>query len=264
MAQGYAPRAVQFHPHGVQFDFVRHLHVRPMGCTCRWAGEIKKNTHPKNGTALYRDQGVAGLSEVVVATAGDKLGALAEGVYVVGSGNTGAAAALATMGGIYFAAMAASALAIRRPPDGYDPTAPSTKHISASPTPGTNSSSNATTTSHTSTDSKTRGPAPASAASARVPAAACAAGAAFADGAGKGSGVSPSAADEAADEAAGVRNMTVDEAFRTRQFWLLLTYAEKRRTMRAAVWGSFLDSVLASAGACGNSPCNESRGGQLP
>ena len=44
-----------------------------------------------------------------MATSADQLGALAEGVYVVGTGNTGAAAALATMGAAYCAVMTASA-----------------------------------------------------------------------------------------------------------------------------------------------------------
>lgn len=39
---------------------------------------------------------------------------LPEGVYIVGSGSTGAAEAMAVMGAAYFAIMSASALAIRR------------------------------------------------------------------------------------------------------------------------------------------------------
>ena len=46
---------------------------------------------------------------------------LAEGWYVVGTGNTGVAAGLATMGAAYFAAMFASSLMIKRPPAGYLP-----------------------------------------------------------------------------------------------------------------------------------------------
>mmetsp|Transcript_4279 Transcript_4279/g.15782 ORF Transcript_4279/g.15782 Transcript_4279/m.15782 type:complete len:442 (-) Transcript_4279:36-1361(-) len=46
---------------------------------------------------------------------------LAEGVYVVGTGSTGAAPALAVMGGAYLATMLASAFAIRRPAPGYKP-----------------------------------------------------------------------------------------------------------------------------------------------
>lgn len=34
-----------------------HPHVRPMGLTCRWAGKIKKNPHPKILTALFCEQG---------------------------------------------------------------------------------------------------------------------------------------------------------------------------------------------------------------
>merc|ERR1711915_795420 len=65
------------------------------------------------------------LQEVVYATASDlaKLPYpdLAEGWYVVGTGNTGVAAGLATMGAAYFAAMFASSLLIKRPPVGYLP-----------------------------------------------------------------------------------------------------------------------------------------------
>ena len=31
-------------------------HVRPMGRTCAGPNEIKKNTHPKNITTLFREQ----------------------------------------------------------------------------------------------------------------------------------------------------------------------------------------------------------------
>ena len=46
-------------PMGVNSIPPARLHVRPMGVhrTCRWAGEIKKNTHPKKITALYGEQG---------------------------------------------------------------------------------------------------------------------------------------------------------------------------------------------------------------
>ena len=43
-------------PIGVNSISPAHLHVRPMGRTCRWAGEIKKNTHPKFFPALFREQ----------------------------------------------------------------------------------------------------------------------------------------------------------------------------------------------------------------
>lgn len=68
---------------------------------------------------------VAGeLKEVVIATGSDvaKLSHdLSEGVYVVGSGSTGAAPALAVMGGLYLATMVGSAFAIKRPAPGYKP-----------------------------------------------------------------------------------------------------------------------------------------------
>jgi len=55
----YAPRAVQSHPHGGQFDFARlPARTRPMGVhrTCGAPGETTENTHPKNITALFRDR----------------------------------------------------------------------------------------------------------------------------------------------------------------------------------------------------------------
>lgn len=64
------------------------------------------------------------LREVVVATAADlvKLAhTLPEGVYLMGSGNTGAAQALAVMGVGYFGVMSAAALAMKRPAPGYVP-----------------------------------------------------------------------------------------------------------------------------------------------
>ena len=65
------------------------------------------------------------LQEVVYATASDltKLpyDGLAEGYYVVGSGNTGVAAALATMGAGYLSAVLLSSLMMRTPPAGYLP-----------------------------------------------------------------------------------------------------------------------------------------------
>ena len=35
--------------------------VRHMGCTCGEPGDIKKKTHPKNVTALFRAQGYQGI-----------------------------------------------------------------------------------------------------------------------------------------------------------------------------------------------------------
>lgn len=64
------------------------------------------------------------LQEVVAASSADlaKLPYdLAEGYYLVGSGATGAAPALAIAGGAYFLAMLASAATIRNPPPGYVP-----------------------------------------------------------------------------------------------------------------------------------------------
>lgn len=72
---------------------------------------------------LFADVG-GQLKEVVIATSADiaKLAyKLSEGVYVVGSGSTGAVQAMAVMGVSYFTIMAASAFALRRPAKGYLP-----------------------------------------------------------------------------------------------------------------------------------------------
>merc|ERR1719145_171932 len=65
------------------------------------------------------------LQEVVYATTSElaKLpyDNLAEGFYLVGSGNTGVASALACMGAIYAGTILSSALMIRRPTPGYIP-----------------------------------------------------------------------------------------------------------------------------------------------
>merc|ERR550519_3266209 len=65
------------------------------------------------------------LQEVVYATAADlaklPFDNLAEGFYLVGSGGSGVAASLLTIGGIYAATVLSSALMIRRPPPGYLP-----------------------------------------------------------------------------------------------------------------------------------------------
>ena len=55
---GYAPRAVQFHPHGVNSTSPGYPHVRPMGVhrACGGPGETKKNTHPKMTTPRFRGQ----------------------------------------------------------------------------------------------------------------------------------------------------------------------------------------------------------------
>jgi len=65
------------------------------------------------------------MKEVVYATAADlaKLPyeGLAEGFYLVGSGNSGVALSLASIGGIYAAIVFGSSLLIKRPPPGYLP-----------------------------------------------------------------------------------------------------------------------------------------------
>jgi len=65
------------------------------------------------------------LKEVVVATSSDLAGGpfqhLSEGVYIVGTGSTGAGSALFILGAGYFCTMLISALAYRTPPEGYIP-----------------------------------------------------------------------------------------------------------------------------------------------
>eukprot|EP01083_Nonionella_stella_P219642 786590_1 len=63
------------------------------------------------------------LTEVVVATHGDLTiwKDAAEGVYVVGTGSTGAALTFTALGIVYFSSMLTSAVIIRTPPDGWIP-----------------------------------------------------------------------------------------------------------------------------------------------
>lgn len=82
------------------------------------------DTITENGRQLSRIGG-GELQEVLYATAADlaKLPYhdMAEGFYLVGSGSSGAAASLLTMGGVYMAGVIAAALVIKRPPPGYLP-----------------------------------------------------------------------------------------------------------------------------------------------
>ena len=52
----YASRAVQSHPHGGQFDFARSCTCAPWGVRVDELAKSRKNTHPKNVTAPFRDQ----------------------------------------------------------------------------------------------------------------------------------------------------------------------------------------------------------------
>jgi hypothetical protein len=62
------------------------------------------------------------LREVIVATASDVASSgLAEGVYLVGSGNTGAAATFFTLGGAYAAVMSVGAMSYRVPAENWKP-----------------------------------------------------------------------------------------------------------------------------------------------
>ena len=55
--RGTRPKPFNSTPMAVNSTWSGSPHVRPMGRTCGEPGEIKKNTHPKNITALHRDQG---------------------------------------------------------------------------------------------------------------------------------------------------------------------------------------------------------------
>jgi MFS family permease len=162
-------------------------------------GAAVLNTAPSSGwagcEAAASASGVS-LREVVVATAAEASAhhaAMAEGVYVVGTGSTGAAPALACVGAGYFAVMAASAFAIRTPssavggrpspagrplvPDGSQATDPAARDPAARetlPTPAANEPDGAT--------------------------------------------------DPATARDLAARSVTVDAAMRTPQFWLLWTY----------------------------------------
>jgi len=59
--------------------------------------------------------------EVVIAGAGDVSGNLQEGVYVVGTGNTGAASTFITLGVVYFVVMIAAAFSYRVPAEDWKP-----------------------------------------------------------------------------------------------------------------------------------------------
>lgn len=91
------------------------------------------------GGALMAEVG-GKMVEVVYATAAEVSrlpypAGLEEGYYLVGSGNTGAAAALLGMAGFYLAALAACTAAIRKPPPGYLPPGMGTPAAAASATP---------------------------------------------------------------------------------------------------------------------------------
>lgn len=97
------------------------------------AGDIATTVVDGKLFALLGDQQAP--TEVVLAGASDlaKLPyQLAEGLYVVGSGSTGAAESLAVMGVTYFAAMLASSLAMKRPHPSYQLTSTSTASSSTS------------------------------------------------------------------------------------------------------------------------------------
>ena len=56
-ASGTRPEPFNSTPMGVNSILSGSPHVRPMGRTCGEPDEIKKNTHPKYFTALFREQG---------------------------------------------------------------------------------------------------------------------------------------------------------------------------------------------------------------
>jgi hypothetical protein len=125
---GFGSGALVFTP-AVQFL------MRKFAKVPEYLGSVDKFTTTAIDGKLFAD--VNGkLVEVVMAASADlaKLSThgLAEGLYIVGTGSTGATEALAIMGATYFAIMMASALSIKKPhasfvPAGYKaPTASST------------------------------------------------------------------------------------------------------------------------------------------
>ena len=86
-------------------------------------GKVSELSIVNKDGALFADGGGGQLREVVVANASEiaKLPwhmDLAEGVYAVGTGSTGAAQALFVCGTAYLGIMVTSAFAIRRPAPG--------------------------------------------------------------------------------------------------------------------------------------------------
>jgi hypothetical protein len=98
-------------------------------------------TFMQNGK-LFSEAASDTAREVISVTAQDlsKLSYdLSEGIYVVGSGSTGAGTALAVCGGLYFALMMTSAFAMKLPhpsykPAGFEPAKPPTAASSSSGT----------------------------------------------------------------------------------------------------------------------------------
>ncbi len=95
------------------------------------------------------------MKEVVVATAADiaasSFPTLAEGVYLVGTGNTGAAATFFTLGATYFSIITMGALSYRVPADGWLPPAMAAAAAAAAANPAAAAPAAAASTSNTAT-----------------------------------------------------------------------------------------------------------------
>ena len=113
------------------FSRIAQPHKRVIRCSTSissdadWHHAWYPNVVPKLGIGTFLGGGgVLIFREVVVATASDVDGLpgnLAEGVYVAGTGSTGAMPAMATLAGCYSAAMLAGAWGNRVPRDGWAP-----------------------------------------------------------------------------------------------------------------------------------------------
>ena len=88
-----------------------------------YLGKLAEVTTEVRGGVTYAQHGGESV-EVVVATAAELArlpGSLAEGVYVVGSGDTGVAASMLTLAGGYWCTIMAGALSVRVPREGWWP-----------------------------------------------------------------------------------------------------------------------------------------------
>jgi MFS family permease len=97
--------------------------MRQFATMPQYLGPVSHLTTVTKDGRLFADMG-GQLKEIVVASSADLAALpykLAEGAYVVGTGSTGAAPALAVCGGFYLCTMLGAAFAIRKPAAGYVP-----------------------------------------------------------------------------------------------------------------------------------------------
>jgi len=117
---GFGSGALLFAPAAQRL--LNHFQTAP-----EFAGALAGTAVEEDGGRTFVRDSAEALREVVEATSATLgeagLGSLAEGYYYVGTGSTGVAESLALFGGVYGAIMAASALAIRRPWEGFEPPA---------------------------------------------------------------------------------------------------------------------------------------------